>query len=278
MKYLLLLVALAGLLTGCSSSPTDRGATDGGAEVLYQVSTIDALLSGDFDGDYTCGALRGHGDFGIGTFNALDGEMLLLDGQIYQVRSDGKAYEVPDSTRTPFATVTYFEADTVVELSGPLSYEQLQAAIDRLIPTENIFYAIKIEGEFEYLKARSVPRQNRPYRPLVEVVQSQPTFEFKNEAGTLLGFRTPPYMKGLNVPGYHLHFLTAGRRHGTVRRGDGRRGDGRRGGHVLACTTGKVTLSVDYISNFQMALPATGSFGRVDLTQDKQEELEKVEK
>ncbi|HEV7347794.1 acetolactate decarboxylase [Telluribacter sp.] len=255
------LVGLYYVLLGCTS--LSKEAPHQQDEVLYQVSTIDALLSGDYDGTVTCGELRQHGDFGIGTFNGLDGEMLQLDGEIFKIRSDGKAYAVPDSTRTPFASVTHFSADTVIELSGRLSYEQLCAYIDSLVPTENIFYAIKVEGEFAYVKARSVPRQSKPYLPLVEVVKTQPTFEFEHETGTLLGFRTPPYMKGLNVPGYHLHFLTS---------------DHARGGHVMACTLGKVKLSIDYTSAFHMVLPATGTFQRVDLTQDKQEELEKVEK
>ena len=232
-------------------------------EVVYQVSTIDALLAGEFDGQVTYGQVRQHGDFGIGTFNALDGEMLQLDGEVFQIKSDGKAYRVRDSTRTPFAAVTYFEADTVIQLTEPLMFEQLCARIDSLIPTENSFYAIKIEGDFDFIKARSVPRQSKPYEPMVEIVKTQPTFVYEQVQGTLMGFRTPPFMKGLNVPGYHLHFINS---------------DRTRGGHVLACSVGKGTLSIDYTKGFHMVLPNSDSFHRLDLTQDKQVELEKVEK
>ncbi len=247
------------LLAACTSPQNDSSQK----EVLYQISTIDALLVGDFDGEVTYGEVRQHGDFGIGTFNGLDGEMLQLDGNVYKIRSDGNVYPVPDSTRTPFAAVTYFEADTVLSLPQSISFEALCTLIDSLIPTENIFYAIKITGEFDYVKARSVPRQSKPYQPMVEIVKTQPTFEFQNVRGTLMGFRTPPFMKGLNVPGYHLHFITD---------------DHKRGGHVLACTIGQATLSIDYTSAFHMVLPNSSSFSQIDLTQDKQEELEKVEK
>ncbi len=247
------------LLAACTTSTQESPER----EVVYQVSTIDALLAGEFDGQLTYGQVRQHGDFGIGTFNALDGEMLQLDGDVFQIKSDGKAYRVPDSTRTPFAAVTYFEADTVVALSGSLSFEQLCARIDSLIPTENSFYAIKIEGEFDMIKARSVPRQTKPYIPMVEIVKTQPTFAYERVQGTLMGFRTPPFMKGLNVPGYHLHFINQ---------------DRTRGGHVLACSLGKGTLSIDYTTGFHMVLPNSDSFHRLDLTQDKQAELEKVEK
>ena len=249
-------LALLAACTTSSQEPIER-------ELLYQVSTIDALLAGEFDGELTYGEVRQHGDFGIGTFNALDGEMLQLDGEVFQIKSDGKAYRVADSTRTPFAVVTHFEADTVVALSGPLSFEQLCARIDSLIPTENSFYAIRIEGDFDFIKARSVPRQSKPYDSMVEIVKTQPTFEYERVQGTLMGFRTPPFMKGLNVPGYHMHFINE---------------DRTRGGHVLACSVGKGTLAIDYTAGFQMVLPNSGSFQRLDLTQDKQDELEKVEK
>ncbi|MPR35240.1 acetolactate decarboxylase [Salmonirosea aquatica] len=262
LQQLRIFLGLAGMgfwLAACIPSqeqPTDR-------EVVYQVSTIDALLAGEYDGEVTYGQVRQHGDFGIGTFNALDGEMLELDGDVFQIKSDGKAYPVADSTKTPFAAVTYFEADTVVPLTGPVSFEQLCALIDSLIPSENNFYAIRIEGEFESINARSVPRQVRPYIPMVEIVKTQPTFAYERVQGTLMGFRTPPFMKGLNVPGYHLHFITH---------------DRTRGGHVLACSVAKGTLSIDFTSGFHMTLPNSGSFHRIDLTQDKQAELEKVEK
>lgn len=249
-------LALLAACTTSSQEPFER-------EVLYQVSTIDALLAGEFDGEVTYGEVRQHGNFGIGTFNALDGEMLQLDGEVFQIKSDGKSYRVPDSTRTPFAAVTHFQADTVVALSGPLSFEQLCARIDSLIPTINSFYAIRIEGDFDLVKARSVPRQSRPYEPMVEIVKTQPTFEYERVKGTLMGFRMPPFMKGLNVPGFHMHFINEART---------------RGGHVLACSVSKGTLSIDYTSGFQMVLPNSGSFQRMDLTQDKQDELEKVEK
>ncbi|GAB2787580.1 alpha-acetolactate decarboxylase [Rhabdobacter roseus] len=259
--YLPLLCSALGLLL--STCTSEKAPHAPGEQVLFQVSTIDALLAGDYDGTFTFGELRKNGDFGVGTFNGLDGELLALDGHYYQIRSDGKAYPVPDSARTPFATVVHFEADTVFSLDRPLRFEQLLAYVDSLIPTENLFYAIRVEGYFGAVKTRSVPRQEKPYRPLVEVVKNQPTFDFTQTQGTLAGFRTPPFMKGLNVPGYHLHFLTH---------------DRTQGGHVLACTLGKVKVSIDYIAGFQMILPTTGTFHRIDLSQDKQDELEQVEK
>ena len=55
--------------------------------------------------------LKKHGDFGIGTFDALDGEMIVLDGVVYQAKADGHIYQAADNLTTPFATVTYFDSD-----------------------------------------------------------------------------------------------------------------------------------------------------------------------
>lgn len=67
---------------------------------LFQASTINALVEGINEGDTTVKELKKHGDFGIGTFDDLDGEMIELDGKFYQIKSDGHAYPVKDSMKT----------------------------------------------------------------------------------------------------------------------------------------------------------------------------------
>lgn len=231
-------------------------------DVLFQVSTIDALLQGLYDGGLTVSELGEHGDFGIGTFHGLDGEMVALDGEFYQVRSDGKCHAVKGSARTPFAAVTFFGTDLALEVDALTDYGQLADLLTRALPTDNLFYAVKVAGNFAYVKARSVPKQEKPYPLLVDVVESQPTFEFTDVRGTLVGFRCPPYVKGINVPGYHLHFI------------DERK---QAGGHVLECRVRQARIEIDLTSGFQMALPESEAFYRLDLAGDKQKELEKVE-
>ena len=254
-------------MSGCSSNPTTQNYADNPVaqrEILAQISTIDAILNGVYDGVVDFGTLKKYGDFGIGTFEGLDGEMLGFDGNFYQVKADGIAYPVSDSMETPFASVTFFEIDCNQNLPEGINYEQLQDFLDGVLPTSNIFYAIKIEGTFSYMKTRSVPVQEKPYPPLVEVTQNQPTFEFNDVAGTIVGFRCPAYVAGVNVPGYHLHFLTESRDSG---------------GHVLEFEIVEAVASIDYTSEFLMILPGDDSdFYEVDLTQDKQKELEKAEK
>jgi len=165
---------------------------------------------------------------------------------------------------TPFASVTFFNVDRKEQLPEGMNYEQLEEFLDEMLLTNNIFYAIKIGGTFSYMKTRSVPRQEKPYPPLVEITKNQPVFEFNDVEGMIVGFRCPAYVSGVNVPGYHLHFLTKSK---DV------------GGHVLEFKVEEAVASVDYTSEFLMILLGESSdFYKIDLTQDKQEELEEVEK
>jgi len=232
-------------------------------DVLFQTSTIAALLVGVYDGDLTLKQLQEHGDIGIGTFNDLDGEMIGLDGKFYQVRVDGAAYLVNDSMLTPFAEVTFFEPDMTAISHEPLNYTQLESYLDGLLPTKNIFYVIKVKGLFEYVKTRSVPRQNKPYPPLQKAVQNQSIFEFHKIEGTIVGVRAPDSMSGLSVPGYHFHFIT---------------NDRRAGGHLLDCNIQNVTMEIDNTQGFHMIFLGSEDFYKANLTGEEQKELGPVEK
>ena len=232
-------------------------------DTLYQVSTIDALLKGVYDGVLSFDEIETHGDFGIGTFDKLDGEMLALDGIYYQIRSDGIAYPVSEESTTPFATVTYFEADRNLSLEKPMNLTEFELYLDQKLPSENFFYAVKVKGNFSYLKARSVPQQEKPYPKLADAVLNQSIFEFENVNGILVGFRTPEFAKGVNVPGYHLHFLTA---------------DKKAGGHVLDFELENGSVSFDTTNMFLMELPIEGDFSKIELGEDLQTEMETVEK
>ena len=265
--FSLVICLLLAVVIGCSSPAGSARYADNPVaerETLTQVSTIDALMAGLYDGLMSCGQLKGYGDFGIGTFHALDGEMVMLDGRIYQVKADGVAYPVPDSLEVPFAAVTFFDSDYESVLMPGATFAEVQAFVDLVLPTENIFFAIRIEGTFGYMKTRSVPAQEKPYPPLVEVTANQVVFEFEDVTGTMVGFRCPAYVSSLNVPGYHLHFLTA---------------DCKAGGHVLEFTVNDAVVSIDETSNFLMFLPGEGSgFYEMDLTADNVEELENAER
>lgn len=253
-------LVIALIVTGCAHAPSrSLGAND----TVFQVSTINALMLGLYDGAYTVGDLRRHGDIGLGTFNQLDGEMVVLDGEVFQVRSDGKAYRVADTTQTPFATVTAFEADARMTLASVKDFETLEHAVSQLADNDNLFHAIRITGQFKYVKTRAVPKQSKPYAPLVEVTKHQPEFELHDVSGTIVGFWTPAYAQGLNVAGYHLHFLNDAR---TL------------GGHLLDCTIEHAVLEIDTSRTFEVLLPSGDEFKNVNLNQDLSNEIRQVEK
>ncbi len=168
-------------------------------------------MGGLYEGVITYGDLKDYGDFGLGTFEGLDGEMVALDGNFYQIKSDGVAYPVDDDMTSPFACVIFFDADREIPVWKGLNYTQFQDYLEGSTQVKNIFHAVKIEGTFGYVKTRSVPGQEKPYPPLVKVTANQPTFEFHDIECTIVGFYCPDYVEGLNVPGYHLHFITEDR-------------------------------------------------------------------
>ncbi len=230
---------------------------------LFQTSTIDALLEGEYDGNVSFAELEDRGDFGLGTLEALDGEMIALDGRFYQVKSDGRAYAIDRRAKTPFAVVTFFEPSLSRSLATPLDLGAFCARLDRLVGGEASCYAVRVDGHFEYVKTRSIPRQRKPYPPLAEVVKCQPTFESHDVRGSLVGFRFPHYAQGLNVAGYHFHFITA---------------DRSTGGHVLEFRLARGELGIDNEADLRLELPPGIDLPVPDPTAAKREALDRIER
>lgn len=249
--------------SGCIGTEKEPGSKEHGTDVIYQISTIDALLEGIYEGDLTVGELKQHGDLGLGTFNDLDGEMVFLDGIVYQVKADGVAYRVNDSVKTPFAAVTKFENDISGTIDHEMNDTELTGYIATLMSSRNLMYAIRIDGEFSYMNTRSVPAQEKPYPRLTEITKDQPTFEFENVSGTIVGFWLPEYVENVNVPGYHLHFINSNRS---------------AGGHVLEYMIRSGNIKIDVTDGFLLQLPVTAEFLNADLSEDLTEELKQVEK
>ncbi|MCG6878240.1 MAG: acetolactate decarboxylase [Deltaproteobacteria bacterium] len=254
-RFLLFFAIILPLFAGCTAIHSQNTVT--------QVSTIDALLAGVYDGQMSCGELKKYGNTGIGTFDHLDGEMILLNGAFYQVKSDGKVYEPPKALTTPFAAVCRFSPDETVGLNSPITYDELKKLLDERVPNQNLFCTFKIVGRFRNVRARSVPAQKKPYPPLAKVTAQQPEFTAKDIGGTIVGFRCPPFVKGINVPGYHLHFLSDSKKFG---------------GHLLAFEMEKGLCAVDICNQFVLILPENLDLLKsVDLSKDRSKELERVE-
>ena len=244
-------------LAGCSGDTPPVLKPDS----VFQYSTLSALLEGIYDGELTVGELKKHGNYGIGTFNALDGEMVLADGKCYKVTSDSKVVPVGDDVKTPFASVCTFTPDTVFQVGQPLKLKNLEQYIDSVVPSNNLIYAYRISGSFDSIVIRSVPRQEKPYKRLIEAYKMQGVYTFAHEEGLLFGYKFPAYLKEVNMDGYHLHFLSDNKS---------------KGGHLLNCVLNRGVVSVAYIRSYNLQIPDNKYFNQAILT-NKKTELLKIE-
>jgi acetolactate decarboxylase len=181
---------------------------------VYQTSTMGALLDGVYEGDVTTRELLRHGDFGLGTFNRLDGEMLVLGGVCYQLRGDGSATIAGPDELTPFAAVTWFHADHTIDLPAPCDRAALKALIDDSLESTNLMVAVRITGDFSMIRTRTVTEQHQPCRPFTQATRDQQELTFVDVTGTLAGFRMPEFEQGISVAGYHSHFIDSDHQHG----------------------------------------------------------------
>lgn len=228
---------------------------------IFQYSTLSALLEGIYDGEMTVGELKKHGNYGIGTFNALDGEMVLYEGNCYKVTSDSKVVSVSDSDKTPFAAICSFVPDTIIQINHVLNLKELKLYIDSVVHSNNLLYAYKISGSFDSIVIRSVPKQEKPYKRLIEAYKAQGIYTFTHREGILFGYKFPKYLKDVNMDDYHLHFLST---------------DKSKGGHLLNCTLSNGKVSVAYIRNYSIQLPDNPYFNTTSFT-NKKSELLKIE-
>lgn len=238
-----------------------RAAIGGRGHTLFQVSTTAALVKGVFSGATTVRELKQHGDFGIGTFEGLDGELILLDGVCYRATADGTLTVAGEDQGVPFAVVTQFSGDDESQLGPVRSLAEIGAFLDELRPSQNVFMAVRADGNLARLSMRAACRAN-PGEDLVTATSHQSEFEAANVPGTLLGFWSPPYARSFNVPGYHFHFVSA---------------DRSLGGHVLDLSADILDFALHVESDVHVALPDTAEFLAADLRGDTAEALDIAE-
>ncbi|WP_167225089.1 acetolactate decarboxylase [Massilia rubra] len=229
---------------------------------LYVYSTIDALLAGVYEGQLSVAQLGAKGNFGIGTYNGLDGEMVVHDGKFYHVRADGSVRIAAPTERTPLAYVLPFVPTKTVELGPAASLPAIEALADQQLSNKNMFYAVEVKGRFTGIFTRAIPAQGRPYRPLAEVSKTQSVFTREAVAGTLVGIRSPSLSKGISVPGYHWHFISD---------------DLTFGGHVLGTGLERGVLKLAQVRRLEVELPLNDDFANADQDKDRAAELRKVE-
>ena len=285
---LVLSMAMAACVTACgdSSSTADTEKTSGSSsqaqsesaadsskegeskadrETIYQVSLLQGLTLGDYNGSVSVKELKQKGDTGIGTFEGVNGELIMVDGTVYRAKSDGSIETAPDDETIPFANVTFFDSDEKQDISGVSSIADLKKLLDEKVEKlgRNQFYMVRVDGTFKKMHARSELKQEKPYKPLAEALKTdQREFSWDNIEGTVVALYCPQYMEDLNAAGWHLHFVSKDKKYG---------------GHVLELDVDKAELKIDCTQGFNMQLPDTEMFPTLDLTKDQSDDIKKVE-
>ncbi len=285
-KKIAVILAASFMLAGCGSAEVsdssmveEAGASDDTSETdkpseeskydretIYQVSLLQGLTFGDYNGSISVGELKERGDIGIGTFDRLNGELIMVDGEVYRAASDGSIEVVPDTETIPFSNVTFFDSDEEQMLEGISDIAGLQEKLNAKVSElgENRFYFIRIDGTFKEMNVRSEYAQDKPYKPLAEVLETDQTFfDYENVDGTVVGLYCPPYMEKMNATGWHFHFVSD---------------DKTKGGHILGLKFDSADLKWDYTDTFDMIIPDNEMFDEFDLTVDQSEDIKKVEK
>ena len=229
---------------------------------VFQVSTTGALVAGVSDRDVSVATLLDHGDFGLGTFTSLDGEMILIDGHAYRADADGQIAEVAGDAGTPFAIVTRFAPEREATIGPVHGFEGLESCCDTFRASGNIFYALRLDGRFARVKARSIGPQP-PGTRLAEAAKGQHEFVFDDIEGALVGIWSPDFSGPFSVAGYHFHFISADRRHG---------------GHLLDVEAGRLRLQIEPLSNFHLALPETEAYLKATIGGNTDDELQRAER
>lgn len=234
-------------------------------ETLYQVALLQSLVQGYYKGIISAAALKERGDTGIGTFDGVNGELIMIDGVVYRAAADGTVEVVPDDEMIPFSNVTFFDIDGQFEIRDVKDFASVKAELDRIVEEngKNFFYMVRIDGTFKALKVRSEPKQEEPYKPLDQVLAAeQAEFDYENEEGTVVALYCPDYMGGLNTPGWHLHFISS---------------DRTKGGHVLGLSVAEAAVKYDTTPGFKMYLSGTDEFQELDLAKNVDQAIHDAE-
>ena len=230
----------------CSIKESQPAEDPSKSDFLFQYSVLSALQAGVFDGNMTFGQLKTQGDFGVGTFNRVDGELVINEGKMYRIRSDGSVSTVADQDSSSLAFVKFFKADSsfTIQSSG-MSMEALQQLISsRLSPNE--LYAIRIKGSFSKLTSRVPAAARKPYPTLADhLAKTQVIFYLANTSGVAVGYLVPSFMDKLNSPGFHFHYLPD---------------DLKAGGHVYDFTATQVTVEIDHVKGYYVEWNTNADF------------------
>jgi len=219
------------------------------SDIFYHYSIWHAFVNKIFEGDITAAEVKANGDIGLGSYNLLDGELIMLDGKLYQAKEDGSVITPTDDTKVVYANATFFDTDDSFELGEIADYETLRKHINEKLETKNMFYAFKIHGEFTKIKCGGLHKQEKPFKDGLDVlIPNRPIFERENFSGTMVSFFCPEFIGDINASGYHLHFVSD---------------DETFAGHVMEFEAKSLRVEIDQIHEYKFVLPQTKEYKNV---------------
>ena len=215
--------------------------------MLYQYGTMAGLVGRALSGKQTVEELVQHGDFGIGTFHGVDGEMVVLDGKVYKIDYTGKAQLSKKDETTPFATVTNFKP--VYSKKSTANFDNFLSDVSEHL-NPNYFYAIKMTGTFKSVSTRIVKKQEEPYPTLLGLTKTQSIYNYENTTGVIVGFFSPSYSLGLSDGSLHIHYLSD---------------DKTQGGHIFNFEIADALVEISEPLDFMLELPKTKEYAAMEL-------------
>ena len=237
-----------------------------GKTKMYQVSTLQALAMGHTRPVIDVAELKKHGTTGLGTFDGVDGEMIMLDGKCYRAIENGSVSEAGDDMGVPFASVSNFVGERSFTFTDIHDIGTLKAQLNNKIEEEfglNSMHMVRIDGEFEVIDARSESPTYSIHVSLKDMLsKTQKSFVFDNVKGVLICVYYPDYMDGINAPGWHLHFVSE---------------DRQKGGHVFEMSMKSGSGTLDKINSIEIKLPDEPVFDTYSLKEASGNEIKQVE-
>ncbi|MEY8370095.1 acetolactate decarboxylase [Aerococcaceae bacterium 50-4] len=202
---------------------------------LFQHQTLGDLMAGFFDGSMTIEALLKEGNYGIGTMDHLDGELIVIDGKAYQAKESGELVVLKGDETVPYAAVTDFIPDQTFTVNELLTLDEWHQYLKGQLQSLSTFSVIRIEGTFDFMHTRVIPRVEKPYPRFVEVSRQQPEFKQENAKGTCIGIYGPYLFEGVVKQGFHCHFISEDRTFG---------------GHIMDYTINHAEVSIQTVTDF----------------------------
>lgn len=206
---------------------------------LFQQGTMQILSEGLLDGSISLEELMEHGDTGIGTGEGIDGELIILNGKGFKINHKGEGIQLGNSFEIAFADV-HFENYEKFEQISTIDLDEYLADIKKRILGENIFFSVKIYGEFEVIHTRSSKKSTKPYPNIEKIANNQVEFYTENITGTILSYYSPLLYQGITVAGFHSHFIAD---------------DYTIGGHVISSKIKNASVYIQKFASFTQANP-----------------------